>query len=255
MAVAMRANHTSGFFNLLEPSQRKDVEARSRLMRLRKGQILIEHGSRSTDVYFLLDGELRVLLYSSDGREVSVRMLEPGQAVGELAAIDGLPRSATVIAVVPSSIVAMKRDDFTQCIESSPRAALWLAQQFAAQVRTLTDKIFELSALNVRNRLHCELLRLATAAGASGNHQALKPSPTHAELANRIGTHREAVTRELRDLAKRGIVTQNRRQLSINDITALARLVRHSTGASLGIYSAARFDHDQSQAASNARSL
>jgi CRP-like cAMP-binding protein len=232
------------FFSFLEPDVRARAEDRVRTVRVRKGQTVIEHGSRSNDVFFLAEGEARVLLYSPDGREVSVRTLKTGQMFGELAALDGLPRSATVVATLPALIVAMKRDDFIACIEASPRAALWLARQFAAQIRTHTDKIFELSALNVRSRLHCELLRLAAMAGSSDGQTVLKPSPTHSELANRIGTHREAVTRELRTLTKRGIVAQTRRQLVISDIAALSRLVRHSSGETAQIFPAARFADD-----------
>jgi CRP/FNR family transcriptional regulator, cyclic AMP receptor protein len=229
------------FFALLEPDLGRRVVERVRHLNLRKGQTVIEHGSRSSDVYFLIDGEARVLLYSPDGREVSVRTLKAGQMFGELAAIDGLPRSATVVAVVPSVVAAMTRADFNRCIETSPKAAVWLAQQFAMQIRALTDKIFELSALNVRSRLHCELLRLATQAVMASNRAVLPPALTHHELANRIGTHREAVTRELRALAKKGIVVQKRRTLAINDVAALADLVRHSSGEVVQIFPAERF--------------
>lgn len=235
-----RIGRTVGFFGLLDAELRSRVEERARAFKARKGQTIIESGARSTDVYFLIEGELRVLLFSPDGREVSVRELRAGQMFGELAAIDGLPRSATVVAVAPSVIIAMSRADFLGCMAASPAAALWLAREFATQVRTLTDKIFELSTLNVRNRLHCELLRLALVAGASGNRSVLKPSPTHAELANRIGTHREAVTRELRELSRRGIVDQNRRCLTILDLARLSAVVLRLSGHAFQVYPVAQ---------------
>jgi CRP-like cAMP-binding protein len=228
------------FFELLDPTQRKYAEENARARRIRKGQTIIEHGSRSSDVYFLVEGELRVLLYSADGRQVSVRTLKPGQMFGELAAIDELPRSATIVAVVTSMVVAMARHDFQKCIETSASASFWLAKQFATQIRSLTDKIFELSTLNVRNRLHCELLRSAQPKSANANQSSLKPSPTHVEFANRIGTHREAVTRELRDLVRRGIVEQDRRSLTILDIARLSAEVQHLSGRTVGIYPANR---------------
>jgi CRP/FNR family transcriptional regulator, cyclic AMP receptor protein len=219
---------------------RKRMEERARTFKIRKGQSVIEHGSRCTEVYFLIDGELRVLLYSRDGREVSMRTFRPGQMFGELAAIDGLPRSATVAAVEPSLVLAITREDFHSCMESSASASLWLAREFASQIRALTDRVFELATLNVRNRLHCELLRLALIVGATGNRATLQPSPTHSELANRIGTHREAVTRELRELARRGIVEQNRRSLTILDFARLSELVLRLSGRSFQVYPATR---------------
>jgi len=204
---------------------------------------VIEHGSSSTDVFVLAEGQLRVLLFSADGREVSIRALAPGQMVGELAAIDGLPRSATVVAAAPSVVVLMSRDDFQSYLETSAGVAQWLAREFTSQIRALTEKIFELSTLNVRNRVHCELLRLAVLNGAVGRRSTIRDAPTHVELANRIGTHREAVTRELRDLARRGIVEQRRRQITILDLVKLSAEVHRLSGRSLGIFPA----HDLSR--------
>ena len=238
MVVMPRTYPLVGFFSLLEPSQRIEAEDRVRPLRIRKGQIVIEQWSRSNNVYFLVEGELRVLLYSADGREVSIRTLNPGQVFGELAAIDGMPRSAAVVAVVPSMVLVMTCDDFLECIESSAKASLWLIQQFASEIRRLTDKIFELSALNVRNRLHCELLRLALIAGVEANQSTIKPAPTHAELANRIGTHREAVTREFRELARRKIVRQGRRELQVLDVNQLSKIVQRLSGQVVGIHTA-----------------
>ena len=197
---------------------------------------MIEHGSRCTDVFVLAEGQLRVLLFSVDGREVSIRTLTPGEMVGELAAIDGLPRSATVVATTPSVVVSISREDFQRYLATSANVAQWLAKQFASQIRTLTEKIFELSTLNVRNRVHCELLRLALLNGAVGQRSTIRDAPTHVELANRIGTHREAVTRELRDLARRGIVEQRRRQIAILDLTKLTAEVHQLSGRSIGIF-------------------
>jgi CRP/FNR family transcriptional regulator, cyclic AMP receptor protein len=225
------------FFELLTPDERRRMEARAIRIRMRKGQTIIESGSHSRDVYFLIEGELRVLLFSPDGKEVSVRTLRPGQMFGELAALDGLPRSATVVATAPSVVVSMRVADFRACIASSADAALWLAENLASQIRALTDRLFELAALNVRSRLHCELLRLAAVAGQIGSRAVIRPFPTHAELANRIGTHREAVTRELRDLARIGLVAQGARSLTILDIERLSSLVLKSNGHVSGLSS------------------
>jgi CRP-like cAMP-binding protein len=223
-------------FSLLDPAQRKDAEERARVFRLRKGQTVIEHGSRSADVFVLAEGQLRVLLFSVDGREVSIRTLRPGGMFGELAAIDGEPRSTTIVATVPSVVAQISCEDFHRYLKISAPVARLLAQQLVHQIRTLTDKVFELSTLNVRSRLHCELLRLALLSGAVGRRSTIGDAPTHAELANRIGTHREAVTRELRDLARRGIVEQGRRQITILDLAKLSAEVDRLSGRSLGIF-------------------
>src|SRR3546814_9113050 len=75
-----------------------------------------------------------------------------------------------------------------------------------ARIRLLTERLFELNSLAVRDRLHCELLRLCLAAGISDNRAVIEDAPTHSQIAARIGTHREAVTRELQQLTRKAIV-------------------------------------------------
>ena len=95
----------------------------------------------------------------------------------------------------------------------------------------MTERLYELCALNVRTRLHCELIRLSRVAGVADNRAMIDPAPTHAELANRIGTHREAVTRELNALAHMSVVTQNKRHLEILDVTRLSQMAQKAEGA------------------------
>jgi len=117
-------------------------------------------------------------------------------------------------------------------VSATPEAALWLARRLTAQVRDLTERVFELNALRVSSRLHCELLRLCHGVGGEAKCVTIEPAPTHSDLAARIGTHREAVTREMGDLADKGILAQERRRITILDTVALARLVEMAVGAS-----------------------
>src|SRR3546814_12757576 len=103
-----------------------------------------------------------------------------------------------------------------------------------ARIRLLTERLFELNSLAVRDRLHCELLRLCLAAGISDNRAVIEDAPTHSQIAARIGTHREAVTRELQQLTRKAIVAQQRRRLAVNDVAALAENVRAAIGRASG---------------------
>jgi CRP-like cAMP-binding protein len=193
-----------------------------------RGRDVYTRHSLGTDVYFLAEGEAQAFLLAPNGREVPVRSLGPGDLFGELAALDGRPRSTSITAVTPIRLLKMRRADFLACIGASPAAALWLAERLGAEVRRLTDKVFELSALNVQARLHCELLRLARE--GRGERLVIDPAPTHAELAARIGTHREAVTRELRELAGMGIIRSGRRSIEFLDLSGLERAVGRAVG-------------------------
>lgn len=207
---------------------RQVILSRVRTQRAPKGRTVVGLGSRSTEVFFIMEGEAQALLYSANGREVSIRNIGPGDLFGELSALDDQPRSASIVAATDMRLMVMGHTDFRACIESSPYAALWLARRLGAEVRRLTERVFELSALNVRARLHCELLRMART--GVGHKLVVSPAPTHAELANRIGTHREAVTREMRALAGLNIIRNGRRSLEFLDLVGLERAVGVAIG-------------------------
>jgi CRP-like cAMP-binding protein len=200
----------------------------AKLMRLRKGRTLLEKDSRSTDVFILREGTARVVLYSSTGREVWVNTAEAGDIIGEIAALDGQPRSTSVVALTDLVVAVVTAAEFLTCLESSPETALWLARRFAAAMRKLTDQVYELCVLNVQTRVQRELLRLARSGEWRDGSIEINPAPSHAELASRIGTHREAVTREIRALSKQNIVRSGRRSLTIMDPERLERAARQS---------------------------
>lgn len=207
---------------------------KTHVLRARQGQMVVAHGSAANDVYFVLSGAFEVLITARDGQDVVLRDLGPGAIFGDLAALDGEPRSATVLARTDSSIACVPATEFLQAVSELPEASLWLMRRLGREVRRLTDKIFELSALAVRDRLHCELLRLAAAAGVADGKAVLAPAPTHDALAARIGSQREAVTRELSRLAERGVVERDRRRLVIS-IDKLAVMVRAELGHAIRV--------------------
>lgn len=206
------------------------LRACGHVLRVRAGQMPVAAGTPSDDVYLVEAGQLRVTLFSAEGREVIMRDLGPGRFVGDLAAIDGGRRSTSVVALEDSRLLLVAATDFRTAVLATPARALWFAGHLAAQVRALTERLMELSTLNVRGRLHSHLLRLCAMAGVEGNRARLDPFPTHEELATMIGTHREAVTRELSALAAAGIVTPARRRLEVHDVERLAGLVRQAAG-------------------------
>jgi CRP-like cAMP-binding protein len=197
------------------------VVQRLRIIRAAKGRTLLEKGSTSAEVFFVLEGRAEVVLYSASGREVCVHTIGPGDMFGEIAILDGGARSASVVAASELRVAAMRAADFLKCIECSPAAGLWLSRALALSVRRLTEKVFELSALNVQARIHCELLRLAQKGEPRNGGIEIRQVPTHAELASRIGTHREAVTREMRALSDMQIIRHGRGSLMIIDLARL----------------------------------
>lgn len=177
------------------------------------------------DVYFLLAGRLRVTTYSPGGRQVSFRDSVMGDWFGEIAAIDGEPRSADVVTLEPCTVASLDSDAFLALLQEEPLVAGRVMRHLAALVRQLSQRVIELSTLGVQNRLHAELLRMARAAGVADNQARLDPSPPHEALANRISTNREQVTRELTALARDGVIAKDGKAMVLRDVERLARMV------------------------------
>lgn len=187
------------------------------------GELIIGHRDQSRDVLFLLTGLARVNVYSLAGRQVSFRDIRPGDVVGELSAIDGKARSASVESLLPSSFMVMPQTVFHDVLRSHPPVLFATLRHLTTQVRALTERVFEFSTLAVRNRVHAELVRLARDHG--GSDAVIQPAPTHAEIASRISTHREAVTRELSRLEDLGLIAREGRTLRVKNLARLEAMV------------------------------
>jgi CRP/FNR family cyclic AMP-dependent transcriptional regulator len=193
-----------------------------------RGEMIIGQLDESFDVLFLSRGLARVNIYSPAGKRVSFREMPEGAIFGEMSALDGRPRSASVEAVADSSVVIMPRQVFLQTLREQPTFMMAAMIHLTQLIRSLTERVFEFSTLAVRNRVQAELLRMANPRQGS-SEAILSPPPTHEEIASRISTHREAVTRELARLEELGLLSKEGRTLRIKDVEKLRRLIEHGT--------------------------
>ncbi|GAA4331694.1 hypothetical protein GCM10023165_05940 [Variovorax defluvii] len=194
------------------------------------GKPLMLRAESHGEVFLLVSGRARVTTYSANGRQVTFRDCDAGEHFGDIAAIDGGPRSADVITLEPSVVASLDRAAFLALLREEPRVAERVMQRLAALVRQLSERVIDLSTLGVQNRLHAELLRLARSAGLAGNQARLDPAPRHAELASQISTNREQVTRELNSLVRSGVLRKDGRALVVADAGRLERMVAQVRG-------------------------
>jgi CRP/FNR family cyclic AMP-dependent transcriptional regulator len=192
------------------------------------GQILSYHDS-STDVCFVAAGKVRVIIYSAEGKAVVFTDLKPGAMFGEIAAIDRGARSAGVEAIEPSTIASLTASQFQVLLQGEPTVAVATLRHVIAEVRRLSERVIEFSTLAVQNRIHAELLRLAASHQQQGQ-ALLSPAPSLSDIADRISTHREAVSRELSRLGSTGLLRREGGDLRITDVARLERLVREAKG-------------------------
>ncbi len=190
-----------------------------------KGEQVVREMDEDNNIYLIESGELRVAQFSSNGKEVGYIALREGENFGELAAIDGKPRSANVIALQTSEVTVMPFSVFKSLVESSTPASIEIMRQLTSMVRRLCDRIYEFSTLSVSNRIHAETLRLARKHLDLDGVSRIKTPPTHANMASRLSCNREAVSREMKSLEKAGIIEKKGREWLIKDIELLQRMV------------------------------
>jgi len=183
------------------------------------GQRLVAREDADRDVHFIVAGTVRVTTYSTGGRETSFRELAAGTSFGELAAIDGRPRSADVVALTPGLLASMTPRDFKELLRAEWAVNERVLVRLADLARGLVDRVVELSTLNVQQRVCMELLRIARTQG-----DRIDPAPKHTELANRVSTYREQVTRELTNLVKAGVLARDGAALVVRDAAGLQRI-------------------------------
>lgn len=198
--------------------------------RYHAGEQIVGYQDSSTDVYFLLTGKARAILYSSEGKAVVFTDLKSGTMFGEIAAIDRKPRSASIEALEPCTIASLSSDKFESLMIREPNVAVATLRHVTADVRRLSERVFEFSTLAVNNRIHAELLRLAGNAGQRQAMAVLSPAPSLSDIANRISTHREAVSREISRLSTIGLLRREGGDLRITNVAKLVELLDEAKG-------------------------
>lgn len=194
-----------------------------RIRRFRKGGILFGEGDRSDWVAYILEGSVKASTYGDDGRETVHNVLGPGDLLGDLAGIDGEPRSATVTALESVEASVVPAAEFTEFLTSNPAAALELLRSVTRRLRAADRRRAEFGSMDVVSRLARLLLELGERYG-DGSRVAI--SLTQEELAGWTGASREAVVKALRVLRERGLIETARREIRIVDPDALLAVSR-----------------------------
>jgi CRP/FNR family transcriptional regulator, cyclic AMP receptor protein len=201
------------------------LAAQCRWRRFPAAQRVISREAQDQDVYLIVSGRVRITSFSAAGRQVTYRDIPAGDWFGDFAAIDGLSRSADVVALEDTVGASMSPAVFRDLLHEHPAVCDRMLQRLVTLVRELTERVFDLSTLGVQNRVHAELLRLAKLAGVKANVARIDPAPKHTEIAGQVSTYREQVTRELSAMVKRGLVQRSGHALVIPDFARLEKIV------------------------------
>ncbi len=207
-------------------AERRAVEAKCRWRRCAKGERILDHGSESREVFFIVRGAVKAVNVSPGGRNVTLATIKAGEIFGELSAIDGNPRSASVIAGEDTLLAVMHSRSFVELLQDRADIAFRLLQRLTKMVRAGDLRIMELSTLAASHRVYAELLRMAETDPAVPGRWVVRPLPPLREIASRISTTRETVARALSQLYSDGLVKRSGRALYIIDRDKLEAFVQ-----------------------------
>jgi CRP-like cAMP-binding protein len=200
------------------------IAGRCRWLEVAEGELLFDLDTDTLDVYFVLDGALRILT-GKPGREVALADVLAGNYFGELAAIDGRKRSARVVATAPSRLASLDGDAFRGMLLDFPLVAVRVLERLARIIRSLDQRVTELSTTSESTRVCGELVRLAQP-DPNGSGWIIPDLPNHLELAAWVGSSREAVAQAIGELARDGVVRRRGIGLIISDWPRLQLLAR-----------------------------
>ena len=207
----------------LPASVLRSLTDQCRWHRFAANQLILDRSEEEHDVFFVLAGAVRVVNYSRTGREIAYDSVEAGGYFGELLALIGPPRSATVIAADECLIASLPHDAFVRLLHDYPDLAIKVLQRHAGIIRSSDDRIMDLCTLKSVQRVYVALLRLAEYDDES-DQWIIPPIWTQSVIASHAGTARETVSRVLAQLAGEGVVARRMRILRILDKPRLERL-------------------------------
>jgi CRP-like cAMP-binding protein len=204
-------------FEDLDPGSAAELERLATPRAYAAGEVVVSADEPGDALYVLAQGKVKVVLYGESGREVILHVFKaPGDFFGEMSLLDDEPRSATVIADAPSTLLVLSRAAFQAHLARQPRTALRVLRELSRRLRRADAVIGDLALLDVYGRLAGKLRDLARTEGVeTPDGWVVRDRPTQAEIAAMIGTSRETVSRALADLARRGLVALSGRRLLV----------------------------------------
>ena len=204
----------------------RHLEDRCKWRRYRNGQMVFEAGSPSKEVFFITEGRVNVLTTAISGKEVVFASFGPGDIFGELAALDGHPRSASIVAAEPTMLAVLASQHFLDLLERQPKVTIKVLQSLTQMVRMGDIRIVEFSTLAASQRVYAELLRMAVPDAAVPDQWVVRPLPPLRQIASRVATTRETVARAMAQIYAADLVRRKGRNLYVMDRAKLEELTK-----------------------------
>jgi CRP-like cAMP-binding protein len=207
----------------LQPAVLERIAGYLHLRNFERGQYVLRKGNPGDQLLFLLSGQLQVVDVTQDGRDVGLNFLEPGDYFGELSVIDGLPRTASVVATAHSQIAVLGRAHALDLFFHQPLIAERVLTRMAKAIRKASDYRSILALPNAFQRVYALLDQMKTV--APGGLTIIERLPTQQEIAIMINTSRETVSRAMQILNQKGIVEKDLKRLIVRKPDVLKKAI------------------------------
>lgn len=212
-------------FESLEPADQEQLAALLRKRSVGRGAVLFRQGDEGTALYIILRGRIRIGIRTKLEDEITLAILNDGEFLGEMALLDGMPRSADATALDETQLYVLSRNDFLSFLAKNARAVQTVLQALSLRLRNTDDLLAEICFSSLSSRLARRLAEMAAPAKpAESGTQSVRL--TQRELASMLGTTRESVNKELKVLRDRGILNTSRNLITIHDPQGLRRRIR-----------------------------
>jgi CRP/FNR family cyclic AMP-dependent transcriptional regulator len=190
----------------------RELAALGRLRAYPKNTVFITEGDSSDSVFVVISGRVKIFLSDTEGHEMILDIQGPGEYVGEMA-LDGKPRSASVMTMESSTFAVVSRDPLREAIRRNPDFALEIISRIIDRARLATNSVKDLALLDVYGRVARLLLNMAVE--VNGKLE-IPEKLTQQEIAERVGASRDMVSRIFRDLTAGGYISVESRHITIN---------------------------------------
>lgn len=189
------------------------------------GKTIFQKDDPGESMMVVLAGQVKISNYSADGKEAVLNFIEPGQVFGEIALLDGKPRTADAAAMEPTELFVLRRRELLPFLEARPHAAIRLIEVLCAKLRHTTQMVEDVMLLNMEPRIARALLRLAEEHGRKrGGTIRLDLKISQRELGGYVGLARENINRQLKLWREQNLVRIEDGHIAILDEAGLRRV-------------------------------
>jgi CRP/FNR family transcriptional regulator, cyclic AMP receptor protein len=204
-------------FSQLSDNELESISKISHANTFGKGHVVCQEGEEGDALYIIMKGKVKVCLYDENGREYILDVIGEGGFFGEMSLIDELPRSANVITLDPSELLVVKRQEFVRVLMENPSATLGILKVLSRRLRAADEKIKGLAFYSVEGRILKYLMDVGNSSGIRvKDYIVIERGPTQVEIANSCGCSRETVSRMIKHLIGKGVITVRKKLYTLN---------------------------------------